>query len=158
MNPFNPCSFHLLRVFFSNTDLSDITDNIRVGTVFQTALLLFLLVIPRLRPGLLSLRSVLASSQTLLVVGWLLHKTYYHKTLFFICFFILIFYCSKQLNNNIKHWYFILPYKRSIRVNPINPCSKKNSEEVKRTRIVGGWNGYYQMVVMSSRQMNYMTG
>ena len=36
------------------------------GTVFQTALLLFLLVIPRLRPGLLSLRSVLSSRQNLL--------------------------------------------------------------------------------------------
>ena len=76
-----------------------------------------------------------------MVVGWLLHKTYYHKTLFFICFFILIFYCSKQLNNNIKHWYFILPYKRSIRVNPINPCSKKL-----RLNEHGfiGYNGYYQ--------------
>ena len=38
-----------------------------LGTVFQTALL-SLLVIPRLRPGLLSLRSVLASSQSLFVV------------------------------------------------------------------------------------------
>ena len=36
------------------------------GTVFQTALLLFLLVIPRLRHGLLSLRSVLSSRQNLL--------------------------------------------------------------------------------------------
>ena len=35
-------------------------------TVFQTALLLFLLVIPRLRHGLLSLRSVLSSRQNLL--------------------------------------------------------------------------------------------
>ena len=36
------------------------------GTVFQTALH-ELLVIPRLRPGLLSLRSVLASSQILVL-------------------------------------------------------------------------------------------
>ena len=33
-----------------------------IGTVFQTALL-YLFLPPRLRPGLLSLRSVLASSQ-----------------------------------------------------------------------------------------------
>ena len=36
-----------------------------IGTVFQTALL-YLFLPPRLRPGLLSLRSVLASSQILL--------------------------------------------------------------------------------------------
>ena len=35
-----------------------------VGTVFQTAAY-FMFVIPRLRPGLLSLRSVLSSRQTL---------------------------------------------------------------------------------------------
>ena len=33
-----------------------------LGTVFQTAILV-MFIIPRLRPGLLSLRSVLASSQ-----------------------------------------------------------------------------------------------
>ena len=33
-------------------------------------------------------------------------------------------------------WKTVPPTERSIRVNPINPCSKKNSEEVKRTRIV----------------------
>ena len=38
------------------------------GTVFQTVAF-FLFVIPRLRPGLLSLRSVLSSRQILLVVG-----------------------------------------------------------------------------------------
>ena len=38
------------------------------GTVFQTVAF-FLFVIPRLRPGLLSLRSVLSSRQVLLVVG-----------------------------------------------------------------------------------------
>ena len=32
-------------------------------------------------------------------------------------------------------WKTVPPTERSIRVNPINPCSKKNSEEVKRTRI-----------------------
>ena len=37
---------------------------LRVGTVFQTAAY-FMFVIPRLRPGLLSLRSVLSSRQTL---------------------------------------------------------------------------------------------
>ena len=36
---------------------------LRVGTVFQTAAY-FMFVIPRLRPGLLSLRSVLSSRQT----------------------------------------------------------------------------------------------
>ena len=38
------------------------------GTVFQTVAF-FMFVIPRLRPGLLSLRSVLSSRQVLLVVG-----------------------------------------------------------------------------------------
>ena len=39
------------------------------GTVFQTALL-FMVIVPRLRPGLLSLCSVLASSQhSMFVVG-----------------------------------------------------------------------------------------
>ena len=33
-----------------------------LGTVFQTAILV-MFIVPRLRPGLLSLRSVLASSQ-----------------------------------------------------------------------------------------------
>ncbi len=37
--------------------------HLRVGTVFQTATY-FMFVIPRLRPGLLSLRSVLSSRQT----------------------------------------------------------------------------------------------
>ena len=32
-------------------------------------------------------------------------------------------------------WKTVPPHKRSICVNPINPCSKKNSEEMKRTRI-----------------------
>ena len=41
------------------------------GTVFQTVAF-FLFVIPRLRPGLLSLRSVLSSRQILLLVGSLL--------------------------------------------------------------------------------------
>ena len=41
------------------------------GTVFQTVAF-FLFVIPRLRPGLLSLRSVLSSRQVLLLVGSLL--------------------------------------------------------------------------------------
>ena len=39
-----------------------------LGTVFQTVAF-FLFVIPRLRPGLLSLRSVLSSRQILLLVG-----------------------------------------------------------------------------------------
>ena len=38
------------------------------GTVFQTVVF-FMFVIPRLRPGLLSLRSVLSSRQILLLVG-----------------------------------------------------------------------------------------
>ena len=41
------------------------------GTVFQTVAF-FLFVIPRLRPGLLSLRSVLSSRQILLLFGSLL--------------------------------------------------------------------------------------
>ena len=41
-------------------------NSVCVGTVFQTALF-FLVVVPRLRPGLLSLRSVLASRQILLL-------------------------------------------------------------------------------------------
>ena len=41
------------------------------GTVFQTVAF-FMFVIPRLRPGLLSLRSVLSSRQILLLVGSLL--------------------------------------------------------------------------------------
>ena len=40
-------------------------NSVCVGTVFQTAAF-FLVVVPRLRPGLISLRSVLASSQILL--------------------------------------------------------------------------------------------
>ena len=39
------------------------------GTVFQTVAF-FMFVIPRLRPGLLSLRSVLSSRQILLLVGY----------------------------------------------------------------------------------------
>ena len=42
-----------------------ITDIVREGTVFQTAVPLCVIV-PRLRPGLLSLRSVLPSRQSLL--------------------------------------------------------------------------------------------
>ena len=38
------------------------TEIVTEGTVFQTAILV-MFIIPRLRPGLLSLRSVLASSQ-----------------------------------------------------------------------------------------------
>ena len=60
-NPFNPHSFH--HWVFSNTDLSDSTDAYwGIGTVFQTALL-GVRIIPRLRHGLLSLRSVLSSRQ-----------------------------------------------------------------------------------------------
>ena len=40
------------------------SNTLSVGTVFQTAAY-FMFVIPRLRPGLLSLRSVLSSRQTL---------------------------------------------------------------------------------------------
>ena len=64
VNPINPCSKKKLGGK-TNTDCTDITDFIRDGTVFQTALP-SLLVIPRLRHGLLSLRSVLSSRQNLL--------------------------------------------------------------------------------------------
>ena len=102
---YNPCSFHLLRVFFRTRIFRGLTRMLRSvsdyhhliksvgfvksvfvssppsfffehgfigltrmlrfcgGTVFQTALL-FMVIVPRLRPGLLSLCSVLASSQT----------------------------------------------------------------------------------------------
>ncbi len=44
------------------------SESYEFGTVFQTVAF-FLFVIPRLRPGLLSLRSVLSSRQILLLVG-----------------------------------------------------------------------------------------
>ena len=60
VNPINPCSKKTRRLNEHGS-----TDFIRDGTVFQTALP-SLLVIPRLRHGLLSLRSVLSSRQNLL--------------------------------------------------------------------------------------------
>ena len=58
------------------------------GTVFQTAGSLFH-VIPRLRPGLLSLRSVLASSQISgpLVSFRAINATFSHKFTYFRQFF-----------------------------------------------------------------------
>ena len=47
------------------------SESYEFGTVFQTVAF-FMFVIPRLRPGLLSLRSVLSSRQILLLVGSLL--------------------------------------------------------------------------------------
>ena len=62
------------------------------GTVFQTALL-FMVIVPRLRPGLLSLCSVLASSQTY-------QQTTKQQDNLFIYFYLLLFYFStKQLNH-----------------------------------------------------------
>ena len=58
----NPCSFNL-RVF-SECGFIGLTQMLRlwVGTVFQTDFL-YMVISPRLRPGLLSLRSVLSSRQ-----------------------------------------------------------------------------------------------
>ena len=70
-------SHPLIRDWFWTWRASRRHASISCGTVFQTALPL-LLVIPRLRPGLLSLRSVLASSQILLFsimnyALWIMH-------------------------------------------------------------------------------------
>ena len=66
-NPYNPCSFHL-RVFF-RTRIYRIDTDASLGEVLSSRQQsLYVMVIPRLRPGLLSLLSVLASSQIL----WLL--------------------------------------------------------------------------------------
>ena len=65
--------------------------NSLAGTVFQTAALL-LSVVPRLRPGLLSLRSVLASSQILL--------TFYDK--------ISIEKNNKKIEKNIFVYFYLL--------------------------------------------------
>ena len=53
------------------------------GTVFQTAISL-VFVIPRLRPGLLSLRSVLSSRQILLIrsIRWI--RVPFHRLVFFL--------------------------------------------------------------------------
>ena len=57
------------------------------GTVFQTVAF-FMFVIPRLRPGLLSLRSVLSSRQILLLVGSLLVGSLLVGSLLFGCCFL----------------------------------------------------------------------
>ena len=73
------------------------------GTVFQTVAF-FLFVIPRLRPGLLSLRSVLSSRQILLlcwlVAFWML---LFGSLLFGCCFFgsLLVGNIGNQPNNKI---------------------------------------------------------
>ena len=70
---------------------------LRVGTVFQTAAY-FMFVIPRLRPGLLSLRSVLSSRQT----DWLDKKININRwnvVLLFCCFVVLLFCCL------LESWY-----------------------------------------------------
>ena len=68
------------------------------GTVFQTVAF-FLFVIPRLRPGLLSLRSVLSSRQILLLC-WLVA---FWMLLFGCCFFgsLLFGNIGNQPNNKI---------------------------------------------------------
>ena len=60
---------------------------LRVGTVFQTATY-FMFVIPRLRPGLLSLRSVLSSRQTDWLTG---QKRNINRKMLFCCFVVLLF-------------------------------------------------------------------
>ena len=68
------------------------------GTVFQTVAF-FMFVIPRLRPGLLSLRSVLSSRQILLLC-WLVA---FWMLLFGCCFFgsLLFGNIGNQPNNKI---------------------------------------------------------
>ena len=67
------------------------------GTVFQTVAF-FLFVIPRLRPGLLSLRSVLSSRQILLVVGCCLLA---RCLLDIACWMLLVGNIGNQPNNKI---------------------------------------------------------
>ena len=77
------------------------------GTVFQTVAF-FLFVIPRLRPGLLSLRSVLSSRQILLLVGCcllarcLLARCLLARCLLDIaCWMLLVGNIGNQPNNKI---------------------------------------------------------
>ena len=67
------------------------------GTVFQTVAF-FMFVIPRLRPGLLSLRSVLSSRQILLLVGSLLVG---YRLLDIACWMLLFGNIGNQPNNKI---------------------------------------------------------
>ena len=67
------------------------------GTVFQTVAF-FLFVIPRLRPGLLSLRSVLSSRQILLLVGCCLLA---RCLLDIACWMLLVGNIGNQPNNKI---------------------------------------------------------
>ena len=62
------------------------------GTVFQTVAF-FMFVIPRLRPGLLSLRSVLSTRQILLLVGCCLLDV--------ACWMLLVGNIGNQPNNKI---------------------------------------------------------
>ena len=72
------------------------------GTVFQTVAF-FMFVIPRLRPGLLSLRSVLSSRQILLlcwfVAFWMLLVGY--RLLDIACWMLLVGNNGNQPNNKI---------------------------------------------------------
>ena len=72
------------------------------GTVFQTVAF-FMFVIPRLRPGLLSLRSVLSSRQILLlcwlVAFWMLLVGY--RLLDIACWMLLFGNIGNQPNNKI---------------------------------------------------------
>ena len=67
------------------------------GTVFQTVAF-FLFVIPRLRPGLLSLRSVLSSRQILLLC-WLVA---FWMLLFGCCFLARCFLAILAINQTTK--------------------------------------------------------
>ena len=67
------------------------------GTVFQTVAF-FMFVIPRLRPGLLSLRSVLSSRQILLLVGCCLLA---RCLLDIACWMLLVGNIGNQPNNKI---------------------------------------------------------
>ena len=77
------------------------------GTVFQTVAF-FMFVIPRLRPGLLSLRSVLSSRQILLlcwmsVVGCRLLDVAFWMLLFGCCFLDVAFWQYWQSTKQQNH-------------------------------------------------------
>ena len=83
------------------------SESYEFGTVFQTVAF-FMFVIPRLRPGLLSLRSVLSSRQILLLVGSLLvgsllvgYRLLARCLLDIACWMLLFGNIGNQPNNKI---------------------------------------------------------
>ena len=73
------------------------------GTVFQTVAF-FMFVIPRLRPGLLSLRSVLSSRQVLLLCWFvvLFARYFVGSLLFGCCFLARCFLAILAINQTTK--------------------------------------------------------